>query len=158
MNFTIIFAALMQLINDLPQILSIWNAATSNASAAVKIKEITPLSAPILEQIGSTLFPNLAPELHVVAGAMTMNLNAIQWLQESLNIVNKPLVPLHVDGVVGPLTLAQIHAFQAAHGFDTTGFMSDAENALIMALLAQSPSPVPATPVPAPVVVAPATT
>jgi peptidoglycan hydrolase-like protein with peptidoglycan-binding domain len=137
MNLNISITALLQLLNDANRIVAIWNSGTSNDSIADRLKQLVPLSVPILEQIAALYFPKIAPQLHSVAGALVGNPNAVKYLQSALNILVSPSPNLAVDGIYGPRTLAAVHAFQKQNGFDTTGFLSETEDAVLAKLLTE---------------------
>lgn len=80
-----------------------------------ELKKSNPKIIPILEQVGSQLFPKLKDTIHVVAAAADaiFNPHGTMWLQTSLNTLqNAGLKP---DGIYGNLTKAAVEKFQAAH-------------------------------------------
>ena len=51
------------------------------------------------------------------------SLNAAQWVQVQMGLVELGLNPGPVDGIPGPRTRAAIMAFQSANGLEATGFV-----------------------------------
>ena len=84
--------SIVQLVAGLvPTVKGILDAATSNESIVVKIKDVSTPLASVLEQVGTFLFPKVAPELHVAAGAVAaFDPDVTKWLQGSLNVLLDP--------------------------------------------------------------------
>ena len=93
---------------------------------------------PLLQQMGTTLFPGIAGHLSHVAGAQALfDPTGVKWIQLSLNLLgaNPQLV---VDGRYGPITKAAVTKFQEEHGLVADGFAGDMTgNALRAALAAR---------------------
>jgi peptidoglycan hydrolase-like protein with peptidoglycan-binding domain len=120
-----------------PVIQTIESSATQGAAIA-KLKQL--LSSPLvqeLEGIASVLFPALAPELQLLALLSSTSSNTTQLIQQALNIVIKPQPPLVVDGILGSNTKKAIMAWQKSVGLPITGFIADAEWALLQTALAK---------------------
>lgn len=115
---------------------SIIDEASSNDSIVTKIKTTAPEIVPILENAGNELFPNVAPELHIAAGAMaTFDPNMTKWLQ---GVLNKFLVPspnLLVDGIYGKLTIAAVKQAQTKLGIKVDGWAGQITQAALQSVL-----------------------
>jgi murein L,D-transpeptidase YcbB/YkuD len=92
---------------------------------------------PLLQQIGTGLFPGIAQNLSHVAGAQTLfDPTGVKWTQLALNLLgaNPQLV---VDGSYGPATKAAVTKFQTQHGLAADGWAGEVTgNALRTALAA----------------------
>lgn len=103
---------IMTLMNIAPEVKKYIDTGVNVATA---LSKSNPKVIPILENAGSTLFPQLAGTIHAVAAAADaiFNPNGTQWLQTSLNTLAK--AGLEVDGSYGPKTKAAVETFQKAH-------------------------------------------
>ena len=91
---------------------------------------------PLLQQMGTSLFPGIANNLSHVAGAQALfDPTGVKWVQLSLNLLgaNPQLV---VDGKYGPATKAAVTKFQQEHGLVVDGFAGEATGAALRAALA----------------------
>ena len=97
---------IMQLVAGLvPTVKGIFDVATSNESVVAKIKNVSMPLAGVLDEVGAFLFPKVAPELHVAAGAVAaFDPDVTKWLRGSLNALLEPSPNLVVDGLYGPMT------------------------------------------------------
>jgi hypothetical protein len=87
-----------------PAVKGILDAATSNEKHRHQ-DQASLDTAGVLEQVGAALFPKVAPELHVAAGAVAaFDPDVTKWLQASLNVLLDPSPTLVVDGLYGPMT------------------------------------------------------
>ena len=106
-----LLALLPTLIKAAPQIQA---AASQGATAVNNILTQHPDLLPILKQVGTSLFPDVAPDLQHIAAAQAVFDPA--WIEEAQRLLNsKAHAGIGVDGIVGPLTKAATKAFQAAH-------------------------------------------
>lgn len=80
-----------------------------------EFKKTQPNIIPVLEQIGSSLFPTLKDTIHTVAAAADtlFNPNGTIWVQRSLNTLTS--AGLTEDGVYGTATKAAVLKFQTAN-------------------------------------------
>lgn len=100
-----------------PLVKEILDAAESNFSIVEKLKALSAPLANLLEGIGSKMFPEAQPALHVAAGAMAaFDPNVIKWVQGSLNVLLDPSPNLAVDGIPGPRTKAAVKRIQEKLG------------------------------------------
>lgn len=95
-----------------------------------------------LESMAEHLFPNVAPELRLAAGAVaSYNQDKTIWLQQALNaILGDTLVdgPLAVDGIYGPATVKAVEQFQQQSvGLKKDGWAYRITTPLIEAALAK---------------------
>lgn len=137
MNWLSILPYFPTLLRIIPTMQSIWNTSTTGSSTKIgqSVQALAPALAPVLEGIGSAMFPLLAPAFHIAAGAVAaFHPDAVMWMQQMLND-NGATPPLAVDGHFGPKTTAAVKAFQAANGLAVTGWLDDAETALLQRLL-----------------------
>ena len=125
---------LLQFAQLVPQIKTAWDSSTTNTMGSVQAVIQNTQTVPMLEALGTQLFPKLAPTIHAAAAAVVMaHPDATSWLQSALNVVDN--AGLQVDGHYGPLTRAAVEAFQTKKGLHITGFAADAENAALMAAM-----------------------
>ena len=84
--------SIVQLVAGLvPAVKGILDAATSNGDIVTRLKNVSTPLAGVLEQVGASLFPKVAPELHVAAGAVAaFDPDVTKWLQGSLNVLLDP--------------------------------------------------------------------
>ena len=128
------FGTISMIVKYAPQIRDIIRAATSNEEIADKIRAVVPLLVDLLEDIGGHLYPNLAPALRLVAGAMaTFDPDAVKWLQGALNKYLE--TDLEVDGEIGPDTIAAVKDAQELLGIDPDGFAGKITYAALAAAL-----------------------
>ena len=81
------------------------------------MKEVSAPLAGVLDEVGAYLFPKVAPELHVAAGAVAaFDPDVTKWLQGSLNVLLEPSPNLVVDGRYGPMTRNAVEQLQAKLG------------------------------------------
>jgi murein L,D-transpeptidase YcbB/YkuD len=124
-----------------PIIKGILDAAMSNSGIVAAIEAEAKPIAGLLEQIGASLFPKAAPELHVVAGAVAaFDPNTTKWLQGELNALLSPSPDLVIDGIYGPKTTAAVEAFQQANGLKIDGVAGEITKAALDAALAHLPT------------------
>lgn len=95
-----------------------------------------------LETAAEGLFPKLAPELRLAAGAVSAyDHDKTKWLQQALNVILGPLdvhVHLDVDGIYGPATVAAVEQFQqTVVGLKVDGWAYRVTTPLIEAALAK---------------------
>jgi peptidoglycan hydrolase-like protein with peptidoglycan-binding domain len=113
--------------------------ALSNDDLMTKIAKLTGPFAPLLEQLGSQLFPNAKPELHAVAAVMAaFDPSTTKWLQGSLNLLLTPSPNLVVDGLYGPATRAAVTAYQTQLGLTPDGWAGRLTQAAIDLALGKS--------------------
>ena len=123
-----------------PIVKGIIDMASSNEDIVSKIKASAAPLADVLENVGSSLFPQAAPSLHIAAGAIAaFDPDVTKWLQGELNIFVTPSPNLVVDGMYGPLTAAAVKSFQAAHGLAVDGMAGNITQAVIANLAAAKP-------------------
>jgi len=121
--------------------------AMSNDDLVTKVRKLAGPFAPLLEQIGGQLFPNVKPELHIAASVMAaFDPNITKWVQSSLNVLVTPSPNLEVDGLYGPLTRAAVSAYQTQLGLPADGWAGR----LTQAAIDMAMSKVPMTTVPVP--------
>ena len=107
-------------------------------SVVTKIKEVSAALATVLDEVGAFLFPKVAPELHVAAGAVAaFDPDVTKWLQGSLNALLEPSPNLVVDGLYGPMTRNAIEQLQAKLGLKADGWAGEITKAAIAAALAK---------------------
>jgi peptidoglycan hydrolase-like protein with peptidoglycan-binding domain len=131
-------SVISELFAFMPQIINIIDSSATTGGAIQKIRGL--LSNPLvqwLESIAYQMYPQLRPELHILAILSHANVNWTMIVQDGLNIVAKPQPPLDVDGVIGPKTIKAIMDFQAAHGLKVTGFVADVEAAILQDALSK---------------------
>lgn len=105
---------LLSVINLLPTAKKILDTATSNKGIVETITKIVPQLAPVLEALGSRVFPKVAPELHIAAGLMmAYDQDKTIWLQQSVNALLPDEQDIKVDGVYGPATRDAVEKVQA---------------------------------------------
>lgn len=135
-------------INQLLSFAGIGNAvrpliqqALSGASLATMAREALSGGSVvgILEKAAEALFPNLAPELRLAAGAVAAYDNdKTKWLQQALNVILGPDENLVVDGIYGPATVAAVEQFQQQQvGLKVDGWAYRVTTPLIEAALAK---------------------
>jgi murein L,D-transpeptidase YcbB/YkuD len=118
------------------QIKSVIDMANSNPEIVQGIKALGPYVAPVVEYIGSKLFPNAKQELHIAAGAMAaFDPNVTKWVQGALNNLVTPSPALEVDGIYGPKTKAAVEKFQTDQKLTPDGWAGTITRAAIDAIL-----------------------
>lgn len=138
-----ILGLLPTLVTALPKLLSLSSLGLTSTSLSTLVPEIVPL----LENVGKSLFPKLAPELHAIAAATTaFNPNFTMWLQGSLNgFLNDPSLELAVDGAYGPKTVAAVEAVQAKLGLNVDGWAGTITRSALSLIMTKSAVPAVAT-------------
>jgi len=113
--------------------------ASSNEDLVTRIKSMAAPLAPLLEKIGSELFPKAAPVLHTVGGAVAaFDPNVTKWLQGALNNIVTPSPNLVVDGIYGPRTRDAVMKAQQQLGLVTDGLAGTITRAALEAALAKT--------------------
>lgn len=128
MNFTI----LSQLMQAYPIIMGLMSSGLTPASLVAA----APTLVPMLTQIGASLFPKAAPEMHAVAAVMaTFDPNKTKWLQGALNQYLG--INLVVDGSYGPLTTAAVKQAQTKLLQTVDGWAGGLTNAALKLAIAK---------------------
>jgi len=123
-----------------PDVVSLITQAVSNEDLETKLRNLSAPVASLIENIGSTLFPQASSTLHIVAGAIAaFNPDLVKWIQSGLSAVMTPSPNLVVDGIYGPKTKAAIQAFQKQQGLVIDGIAGALTQAAIDGLLASQP-------------------
>jgi peptidoglycan hydrolase-like protein with peptidoglycan-binding domain len=100
----------------------ILDMAKSNSDVLAKLSEQAKPIIGFLEQYGAALFPNAAKDIQAVGGAIAAyDPNVVKWVQGAYNEIMKPLSPLTVDGIYGPLTRAAVSKLQEKFGLKVDG-------------------------------------
>ena len=103
---------LFKLIEYAPQIRT---AVGGGTAAWTAISQLAPELLPILEQIGTMLFPELSGrDAQAAAGGMIFHYERTKQMQNDLNRLGAT-PPLEVDGEYGPLTKEAVTKFQQQH-------------------------------------------
>lgn len=112
--------------------------ALSGASLDAMIRSIVSDGVvSTLETAAEGLFPKLAPELRLAAGAVSAyDHDKTKWLQQALNPILG--INLAVDGIYGPATVAAVEQFQqTVVGLKVDGWAYRVTTPLIEAALAK---------------------
>ena len=103
---------LFKLIEYAPQIRT---AVGGGTAAWTAISQLAPELLPILEQIGTMLFPELSGrDAQAAAGGMIFHYERTKQMQNDLNRLGAT-PPLEDDGEYGPLTKEAVTKFQQQH-------------------------------------------
>lgn len=122
---------------------TIIDEAETNDDIVTKVTKLSPVLASVLADLGSTLFPNAAPALHLVGAAIaTFDPSTTKWLQKGLNSILG--TNLTVDGSYGPKTRAAVTQLQEKYGLKADGIAANVTQALLQALLNKVPTLAPA--------------
>ena len=120
MNWLSLIPVLMSAASTIKSLNDISN---SNTDLVDKLKQGLPTLGTALEAIGGALFPKVAPQLKMAAGAMaSFDPNVTKWLQGSLNSLLDPSPELAVDGIYGRLTKAAVERLQEKMGLTVDGW------------------------------------
>lgn len=95
----------------IPQLLALMNNPT--------VAALMPLIQQLLQQLGTSTFPNVDPAKAGQAGASLFDTEHIKWVQTALAALG---IPLKVDGVLGDAAKAAVTTFQNAHGLVADGW------------------------------------
>ena len=132
-------AIVQTLIQFASPVKGILDQADTNNGVVGAIKNLAGPVAGILEQIGASLFPKVAPEFHIAAAAMaTFDPNITKWIQGALNKLVTPSPPLVVDGIYGPMTREAVSQFQANNGLVVDGWSGRITQGLLDTLLTKA--------------------
>lgn len=134
-NLSLDFNILLELFSKLHFVRDIIQSAPTVDVAVKKLREI--LSNPLvkaLEGIALTIWPQLAPEIHILAILTATDFSTVKLVQASLNAVGAS-PQLKEDGIFGPRTQEAIMAWQRKAGLPSTGFIADIEWALLTKIL-----------------------
>lgn len=122
--------------------ISLYSAIQNEVRTGTSLKSVTNIITNknllnIFEQLGSKLYPKLAPELHAVAAIVTSySPDYTMWVQRSLNALLPALPqPLTVDGKYGHKTRAAVEVLQAQLGLKVDGWAGDVTMTALSALL-----------------------
>jgi peptidoglycan hydrolase-like protein with peptidoglycan-binding domain len=103
------------------------------------LQTAAPDIIPQLANIGTALFPKVAPELQVVAAASaSFDPNVTKWLQAALNKLLTPSPNLQVDGIYGPKTREAVEVAQKKLGITVDGWAGEITQAAIQTALSRS--------------------
>lgn len=92
--------------------------------------KLAPDVIPILQGVGRELFPKLAEDLAVEAGAQKLyDQVRVRWIQESMNALGYGV--LRVDGDYGQKTKDAVRKFQEKHGLEADGWAGKVTGAVI---------------------------
>lgn len=103
-----------------------------------ELQKSDPHLIPVLQKLGTELFPALKTPIDAVAAAadVLFDPHGTMWVQKSLNTLK--IAVLDVDGIVGPATKAAVRLFQTAHPpLDVDGWAGTQTCAVISAELAK---------------------
>jgi murein L,D-transpeptidase YcbB/YkuD len=130
-EFLPIILRIVQLAPQIQQSLRLGQPALDATLAAA------PDLIPLLQQIGTSMFPDIATQLSHVASAQALfDPTGVKWIQLALNLLGAD-PPLVVDGNYGPNTRAAVSKFQTEHALVVDGFAGDnTQNALRAAIAA----------------------
>lgn len=103
---------MMRILNLLPQI---QDAVKSGTSIFTLLQKFAPDLIGIVQGVGGSLFPSLAPASQVEVGAIMLDPVKVRWIQSAINTLGLANPPLDVDGLYGTKTKDAIAAFQVAH-------------------------------------------
>lgn len=92
--------------------------------------KLAPDVIPIFQGVGRELFPKLAEDLAVEAGAQKLyDQVRVRWIQESMNALGYGV--LRVDGDYGQKTKDAVRKFQEKHGLEADGWAGKVTGAVI---------------------------
>lgn len=124
-----------------PAVKALWDEASSNADLVTKIKQLSQPLANLLQDVGTRLFPQAAPQIAIVGGVIAaFDPNTTKWLQGALNTLLSPSPNLVVDGLYGPLTRDAVSKLQAKLGLKVDGLAGQITQAAIASALANLPT------------------
>lgn len=119
-----------------PAVQALWTEAVSNDDFITKLEKLAPGVAPLIQSIGSELFPKASSTLQTVAGVVAaFDPNTTKWLQGSINAILKPATPLVVDGIYGKATIAAVEQLQTKLGLSADGIAGQITQAAIATAL-----------------------
>jgi peptidoglycan hydrolase-like protein with peptidoglycan-binding domain len=97
----------------------ILDTARNNPEIVSKLMEQAKPIVKFLTDMGAALFPNAAKDLQAVGGAIAAyDPNTTKWVQGAVNEIVKPVPPLVVDGVYGPMTRDGVIKLQGKLGLE----------------------------------------
>lgn len=137
---------LFSIMNVIPMVKKLLDTTSNPKDLDGTIRKLVPTLVPIIEGIAATLFPQLAPAFHLVAGAMVaFDPDKTKWLQQALNTILPDAEDLVVDGVYGPKTVKAVEQVQEHLGLGVDGWAGQITNTAIQfalnKLFAASPTP-----------------
>lgn len=92
--------------------------------------KLAPDVIPILQGVGRELFPKLAEDLAVEAGAQKLyDQVRVRWIQESMNALGYGVLRVDVD--YGQKTKDAVRKFQEKHGLEADGWAGKVTGAVI---------------------------
>lgn len=119
----------LDLISLIPEILSlepeVQSTLSTGGSILAKVEALAPTLGKLIGDVGSQLFPKVAPELQAVAAVTTtFSPDTTVWLQRALNAFDGATtdVAITVDGIYGPQTVAAVEAAQTKLGVSVDGW------------------------------------
>lgn len=140
MNILSFLPTIMQMLALGPKL---QGAITSGGSAVDILEQEAPELLPVLEGIGKQLFPSLSSSIDKVGGVVSgaiagasgqVSSQALQaaittvfdtagvtWVQNALNKLGQA-PKLDADGLLGPLTMSAVRAYQGSHGLRVDGW------------------------------------
>jgi lysozyme family protein len=122
-----------------PTVLRLINSTLTNADLGDALKKEAGPIVKMLEEIGAKNFPNAAPAIHAIGGAiLAFDLDTTKWLQGALNNLGASPT-LVVDGQYGARTAAAVEAIQTQYGLKVDGLAGNVTRAAINALLQKLP-------------------
>lgn len=137
----------------IPKLLSIKDRIAQDLATGLSAKNIIatitdPNVLDVLEKLGETMFPKVAPEIRVVAAiSMSFDTNGVKFAQNVLNRLVVPSPGLIVDGHTGPKTQAAIAALQTMLGINPDEYFGEKTLAGAMYLLSKMEAATLVTPV-----------
>lgn len=109
-----LFPLILQALKLEPQIVT---ALRTGGSIVDVLQQFGPAVLDIVKQVGSSFFPNLAPDHQVQAAALKMyDTDTVKFIQDAINKLGIATPALVVDGNYGELTKAAVLAFQTKDG------------------------------------------
>lgn len=116
MNLTVIISAVTGLIELAGQIKKLWDSSAGFAAIG-KLVAASP-EAHAIEELGAAMFPSAVKAVQKILVAIHLGYpDSTRWVQKALN-AGQALgffsfgMPLLVDGLFGPKTMAAVHALQ----------------------------------------------
>jgi peptidoglycan hydrolase-like protein with peptidoglycan-binding domain len=139
MDWLKLLPVIFSLVDVVPKI---QEAIRTGGSVIDLVKRFVPEIIPYLQQLGTSLFPQVTDPQNAISAAIDVlaDKDGTKWVQNSLNTLGQAPA-LDADGIYGKLTKAAVAAYQTKKGLKADGWSGPLTSAALAQDVALATSP-----------------